>query len=299
MKPPGAILLYLAAVFLGGALLAPWVYWLSHAVAHAGVLRGLEDVPFHRFVSRCFIVVALGGLLPLLRALGLRSFSEAGLPRPDGHWRTLRSGFALGFVSLAISAVVAVLAGARGLNNTQGWDIVLHLGTAALSAVVVAVMEELVFRGAIFGGLRKTQSLLVAVLASSGLYALVHFFAKVDSPAVVEWTSGLALLPRMMRGFAAADQLVPGFLNLTLAGCALALARQRTGNLYFSIGLHAGWVFWLKSYNFFTTPTAGAAEVHWLFGTNKLIDGWLSLFVLATVLFFVSRFPEDVKPLPS
>ena len=66
------------------------------------------------------------------------------------------------------------------------------------------------------------------------------------------WNSGLILLPRMLGGFADFHALVPGFFNLTLAGVLLGLAYQRTGNLYFSIGLHAGWIFWLKTYGAFT-----------------------------------------------
>ena len=56
----------------------------------------------------------------------------------------------------------------------------------------------------------------------------------------------------MLAGFADFHALVPGFFSLTLAGILLGLAYQRTGNLYFSIGLHAGWIFWLKTYGAFT-----------------------------------------------
>ena len=79
----------------------------------------------------------------------------------------------------------------------------------------------------------------------------------------------------MLGGFADFHALVPGFFNLTLAGILLGLAYQRTGNLYFSIGLHAGWIFWLKTYGAFTTGAPHAAT--WFWGTGKMIDGWLAL----------------------
>jgi hypothetical protein len=86
----------------------------------------------------------------------------------------------------------------------------------------------------------------------------------------------------MLGGFADFHALVPGFFNLTLAGVMLGLAYQRTGNLYFSIGLHAGWIFWLKTYGAFTISAPHAAT--WFWGTGKLIDGWLALIVLVVTL---------------
>jgi hypothetical protein len=117
----------------------------------------------------------------------------------------------------------------------------------------------------------------------------VHFFARVDLPGAVTWLSGLELLPHKLAGFGDLKVVVPGFFNLTLAGILLGLAYQRTGNLYFSVGLHAGWIFWLKSYGVLTASAGGANN--WLWGTEKLIDGWLTLPVLAGALVVVAKIP--------
>jgi hypothetical protein len=76
--------------------------------------------------------------------------------------------------------------------------------------------------------------------------------------------------------------LIPAFFTLFIVGACLALAYQRTGALYFSIGLHAGWIFWLKSYKLITQPTQGANLALW--GTDRLVDGWLALAILSIVL---------------
>jgi membrane protease YdiL (CAAX protease family) len=149
-------------------------------------------------------------------------------------------------------------------------------------------MEEILFRGGIFGGLRKFFHWPVALVVSSLIYALVHFMHRADFSGAVGWNSGLALLPRMLAGFADFQAFIPGFLNLTLAGVLLGLAYQRTGNLYFSIGLHAGWIFWLKTYGTFTTAPPAPA---WFWGTGKLIDGWLAMMVLVAVLLLFKFVP--------
>src|SRR5208283_2434134 len=157
--------------------------------------------------------------------------------------------------------------------------------SAIAMAAIVATIEEILFRGGIFGGLRRILHWQLALIASSLIFALVHFLQRAEFTGPVAWNSGLILLPRMLGGFADLHTLVPDFFNLTLAGFLLGLAYQRTGNLYFSIGLHAGWIFWLKTYDAFTTGAPRAAT--WFCGTGKLIDGWLALLVLAVTLVVV------------
>jgi uncharacterized protein len=107
-----------------------------------------------------------------------------------------------------------------------------------------------------------------------------HQEAEIAMP--VQWYSGLALLWAMLRH---PPPLIPAFFTLFVAGAILALSYQRTGALYFSIGLHAGWIFWLKSYGFLFR-TSGAHPSFW--GTDTLVDGWLSFTVLAVIFVLVA-----------
>jgi hypothetical protein len=121
----------------------------------------------------------------------------------------------------------------------------------------------------------------------------MHFFLRTTAPAEITWTSGFEQLLRMAGGFVAFQALVPGFLSLTLAGMALATAYHRTGNLYFPIGLHAGWVFGLKTLN---VLTAAGPEARGLLRISRnLYDGWLGLAVSAGA-FVVVCFLTERKP---
>jgi uncharacterized protein len=289
MRPGRALLIFALVVFAGGALLAPWLYWaVQWAAGQVSALEGLARNPFHRFVNRALLGLALLGLWPLARSLGACSWADLGWTKPQGQGRRVGFGFALGFLSLAAVVGLAWAAGAREpRTDLTAARLGSKLLSAALSAVVVALLEETFFRGAIQGALRRAHSWPVALGLSSAIYALVHFFQRPASPAVVHWSSGLQILPEMLRGFVDWPSLVPGFFTLTLAGLILGLAYQRTGSLYFSCGLHAGWIFWLK---FSGAITAVQPEANtWLWGSGRLIDGWVAVPALGAVFLLLWR----------
>lgn len=289
MRPLGLIILFVAVVFLGGALVAPWLHALAVLLEPYGAeFQKIADQPFHRYVNRSILLLTLAGLWPFLRALGVRSCRDLGLVRPGGQWGLLGGGFLLGLGSLALIVVGGALGGAWTISAAHPLhEWIVRLVSAALSAGVVALMEEVVFRGGVFGALRKTMPWIRAVVVSSVFFALLHFFRRPVSPTLIEWSSGLDVLGRMLGGFTDWEALVPGFFNIAIVGMMLAWMYQRTGNLYFSIGLHAGWVFWLKLFGFVCVPEKAYNQS--IFGTQTLTDGWfavLALMAAAVVMYW-------------
>lgn len=283
MRPLRALAIYILVVFIGGALLAPWLYWLTQFFAHW--FSEIADIPFNRFVNRSLLILALALLWPLLRGLGATSARDIGIVPPYGQSKRFFGGLLSGFVSLAVLAGIALGCHARVLiSDITAHKIVGTIFSALATAAVVATLEEILFRGGIFGGLKRVLYWPFALAISSVIYALVHFLQRTEFHDAVAWNSGLIILPQMLRGFVNFQMLVPGILNLTLVGLLLGLAYQRTGTLYFSVGLHAGWIFWLKSYGAFTNAASGRSA--WFWGTDKMIDGWLAFFVLALMLAF-------------
>jgi membrane protease YdiL (CAAX protease family) len=277
MRPLVALLVYIAVVFVGGALLAPWLYglvgWLGGSFES---FQNLAQQPFHRYLVRCFMVLALAGLWPLVKAFGIKDLRDLGLPKPVGEGRRFLKGFGLGFSVMAVMVIPGLIVGARSLDTAHTIEeFVRHLRNATLAAVTVGLIEEVLYRGAIFSALRRTSSRGFALAVSCGIFALVHFLARMNWPGEVRWDSGLQSLPQMLGGFADARQLLPGFFNLVLTGAILVRLYERTGTLYASIGLHASWIFWLKTAGFMA-PLASAAP-QWIWGSNKLVDGWVAL----------------------
>ncbi|HEX7618681.1 MAG TPA: CPBP family intramembrane glutamic endopeptidase [Verrucomicrobiae bacterium] len=292
MRALRALAIYIAVVFIGGALLAPWLYWLAQLFAHA--FPQAASMPFHRFMDRSFLLFALAGVWPMLRSLGATSSRDIGLVPPYGQWNRLFGGMLLGFFSLAAVAGIALGLGGRSVvPDLAAHKVVGIIFSAIGTAAVVATLEEILFRGGIFGGLRRVLYWRFALLISSVVFGIVHFLQRVELIGPVAWNSGLVMLPQKLGGFADFHALVPGFFSLTLIGVLLGLAYQRTGNLCFSIGLHAGWIFCLRLYSQLTVQTPDAGT--WFWGSGKMTDGWLAFFALAVTLAVFPFLPLDQR----
>jgi uncharacterized protein len=292
MRHIRSLLIYFIVVFLGGALLAPWLYWLTQwGASHWPSLGGLAAKPFHRFLDRALLALALISLFPLLRNAGMLQWRAIGLGKQGRPAADVLNGFCVGFASLACVAALALVARGRALApGHSAAEMIRALAGAALTAVIVAVLEEILFRGSLFGVLRKAMPWPGALVVSSAVYSGAHFIQNTDQTGAIRWYSGLTLLVEM---FKHGPPFVPAFFTLFVVGACLALAYQRNGALYFSIGLHAGWIFWLRSYKLVTQPAPGANPALW--GTDKLVDSWLALGVLVVVFCLILRICRSVE----
>jgi membrane protease YdiL (CAAX protease family) len=283
MRPARALWAYLIFIFIGAALIAPWVSYALPAL-------GLSGIPFRRVVDRCLLVLALLGLWPFVKALGVRSTEELGLRKYSGAGADLAKGLCIGTVLLGLAAGASLGAGASQFDTerTSGaW--LKQIPSAFFTAVIVAFLEEVLFRGAIFGALRRAWNDRAALWSSSAIYAILHFFARPENPSVLTWNSGFIVLGRMLGGFTELPTVIPGFFSLTLLGVIFALAFQRTGALYLSMGIHAALIFWIKLFGFGANPVATANL--WFWGTGKLIDGWFCFVLLVFTALWLARRP--------
>lgn len=276
---------YLVIVFLGGALVAPWLWWGVQAAADHTAwawMDRLANNPFHRYVHRCVLILALAGLYPLARGLGCRSLRDVGLARdPKGHgFRRWAAGIGLGFAMFAVIVGLELALGMRVARETWSWnELGRAAGKALTTALIVGVLEEILFRGVLCGGLRRVVGWVTAIVVSSFVYSAVHFFARPPAPENVSWLSGVMALSQMMEGLTSAGRLYPGLVTLFLAGTLLAVVFRRTGTLWFSMGLHSGWVFWIKMRGWMTHGISGSEG-----RDGGPVSGWLTLCVVTLVL---------------
>ena len=247
MRASRAIGLYAIAVIVIGVLFAPWLFWTARWTAsHLSAVHWLGAYSFRRVFNRSLMIVALAGLWPLLRSVGLRTWREVGYLRTKRWWRHVLIGFGLGLGSFLLAIAISIILGHRALATDKS------LGEFAgavlrytLVGLVVALIEETFFRGAIQGVFQRGMNVVLAVIVASAIYSVLHYVKPRGAdiaPDQISWNSGFVYLGEIgQRSFAKRDDVI-GFVTLFLAGCILGLAYAKTRALYLPIGLHAGWV---------------------------------------------------------
>lgn len=216
----------------------------------------LSKTEFHGYFDRAAMVVALVGLWPLAKLLHLKRDEITGTVPFSAGWKQLLISFALAAALLLVMGTVCLWLEACKMIRNPAW---LALGTPLISGLVVACMEEFLFRGAVLGILRRTLSERSGVFWTTVLFAIVHFLKppdhSVSDSAEVIWSSGFLHVTRLFSGFGRWNDFLGEFLLLCGVGWVLARARLATGGLWASIGLHAGWVAGMKYFNQLTNTT--------------------------------------------
>lgn len=304
------VLAYLAGTVLLGALLAPWLYLGGkHVVAEGwiedGWLGGLhgsmERARFSRYFNRSLLLAGALLLWPALRWLKagrrdsvppdsavprLAALREGLLLSPNPRWL----GHLLGGFVLAGGTLLLLGWAYLGLGLYEAREaakpLVSILAAALGTGLAVGFLEELVFRGALHAlaaKLLRPRSLLVAVAA---FFAALHFCNPphgLEAPEVDAgtgfWMVG-QILAHVLGQFARPGFLLAEFAVLLAIGLVLGYARMKTGSLWLGIGLHAGWVFGVKTLSPLTERAFAAdAMMPWLGDTLRV--GAVSCLVVA------------------
>lgn len=239
--------LYIAFVVVAGSLLAPPLWFAGQWAIESDWLPLLAGFRFPKYLNRGVLIAALVGLWPFLKSLGLKNFGSMGL-QPNPAWKSdAAMGFLAGAGGLSLVAAGLVWADRLALKATWSWG---WLGSAMATAITVALLEEFFFRGALFGVMRRYLKPVAAGCWLSLIFAALHFIKPHKSlkrwSGDVEWWTGFDVLAHSFWQFAEPRLLVGGLLTLFAVGAVLTVATYATKSLFYSIGLHAGWVFVLR-----------------------------------------------------
>jgi len=290
VKTLAAILGYVVAIPILGALFAPWLYWFLQWLAISVIDSAwLAEQPFRRIFNRSVMVWGLLGLWPLLRVVKIRTWSDLGWKK-DAQWFSQASyGFIIGIVSFAIIGIITISFGIRTVAfPVSPFELLGKLVKFISIAVLVGLIEETFFRGGLQGMLQKSMPISSAVALASIVYSALHFLkpGRLNiSPGAVHWLSGFNCLSHVFSGASLQFGNILGFVTLFLVGWALGWSYVRKRVLYLAFGLHAGWVFILKSFDFLTRPS-GKEFSQWL-GAGALIENVITWPVLIGVCIFL------------
>jgi membrane protease YdiL (CAAX protease family) len=294
------ILVFTVGTVVLGAVLAPFLYQGGKYVVAQGWLEGtlfdgingsMDRAKFSRYFNRAILLGGFIMIFPAVRWLnagkkGRGSVKEFLKLEPNpAWWRHLITGFLVGGASLILLGWGYVAQGWYLMNDTDAslYEILLEaLGTG----IAVGLLEELVFRGALYAVLSKILRPKPLFFVVAALFALLHFFNPPHSLSVdvVHGGSGFWFVGRIFQHFFSQFGdfyfLLSEFAVLFAIGLVLGYTREKTGSLWLGIGLHAGWVFGVKTLSPLTTRAFDRdAMMPWLGDTLRV--GAVSFFVVA------------------
>jgi membrane protease YdiL (CAAX protease family) len=283
------LLLLLLLALAAAALASPWVAAAFDLAIERNPAWAEYRQPFGRIFNRTFMVAGVLLFIWFRGWLRIRSWEQLGLKSREPA-RELALGFALAVSSFA--AVVAAMAVAGIFTPFLRLPLSVTLGRLAdalLAGVTVGFLEEIFFRGLLFKPVFEDRRPLAAYLGVNLFYAAVHFFEPppgADEEPSGPW-SGFGHLIATFAPFLDPLALLPGLFGLFLLGVVLSYAWVCSGSLYLAIGLHAGWVFGLKSFRLFGDYSR--EDLGFLFGSGepKILSGlvtWAGLLLVALVL---------------
>jgi membrane protease YdiL (CAAX protease family) len=252
-------------------------------------------IPFHRTFDRAFIISGVVLFILFRRSLfttELKMLLVVGLaPARKDFFTGL--GLAAGSILLVLAAMIAgdVFTPFFRLSRSLA---LARIGGAAAAGVSAGVLEELFFRGILFTGLRTRRYDFRAYLLANLFYAGLHFVKARDAYFVNRLDLGVGFrhLVYTFTPFLDPLSLLPGLVGLLLVGSVLSFALERTGNLFLAIGLHAGWVFGLKTLRVFGDFKRD--QLGWLFGSGdpKLVSGmvtWTAIILTGVLIYYLTK----------
>jgi membrane protease YdiL (CAAX protease family) len=295
----GAAVFWVLSALVLAAMISPWVYQGGKYFATVAAAQDLPAVlewvgaacgrsKFSRFFNRSMLFSALI-LLPWLwwRIRWLRTTGETpALARTTRvSWRTAALQIALGCVIAGgMLGVLGASLDAAGVFVPKATTVSLDQGLMKIfvPAVGASLLEEWLFRGLLLGLWLRFARPVTACMGTALLFAFLHFLEPADGAIIVDPTHALAgfvLLGKILHHLTQPLFFVTDFATLAVCGLILAWGRVRTGALWFSIGLHAGWVMLFKGFNLFYQLVPQHAIHPWGVGEN-LRSGVLPLITL-------------------
>ena len=280
-------LLVFSAVFISailfGALLAFPVY---------EIFSSFGEITFRKTVSRTTLLSGLLFSLLYFSYYNGLSLNRLGIRFRRAHIR-LFQGLAAGLVIVAIIEANLLLLGIHDLDKERLFSldhISLLLIKGLITGLLVGIVEELIFRGALLGGLSRQTNRMVALVTVSLVYAAVHYLKFRDLPAdaAINWYTGVTMLPPALFQFADPARY-DAMITLFFLGLLLGLVRLLTGNLVLCIGIHAGVITGEKLVQHTTGFMPGSPYAHLVNRYDPFVGDlasvWLLLFCVSFYFF--------------
>ena len=273
-------ILLIATILFAGTILSYPIYLLFSL---------FSEVTLHKAVHYSIVLTALGLSIYYLKT-NKETNKLYGLARQRNPFM---QSFLFGAVILLTVELCLYVFGMRQIDPDLAdgsGAFILTMIKALVSGLLVGIIEETTYRGASISGLKKYSDVVTAIIASSTLYAAVHFinFAEIPKQTNIKVFTSLQILGDGFYNFT--DPLIiDSFITLFLLGTLLSLVRIHSNSLIPCIGLHAGIVTVNKIMSYSTDYKAGS-PYDFLVNAYDRLNGWLASICLLVAIFIYYKF---------
>ena len=295
LKNHHRLLIFLLLALALTCVISPWMALGADWTAARWPDLLEERVPFARIFNRAFMIAGITLFIVARRYLISTEIKPLLAVKASTAWQAFLTGCGLALGSMALLLALMTVADVYTpfFRLSLGKSLSRIAGALA-SGVFVGFMEEIFFRGLLFVGfLQRGQPLRAYVLANL-FYSALHFVKPGNDYFLdrLDFLAGFRHLLTTFQPFLEPATLLPGFIGLFLIGVVLSYALVRTGHLYLSIGLHAGWIIALKTVRVFGDYSR--QDLGWLFGATdpKIVSGvaaWIGILLVGLAIMRLTR----------
>jgi len=295
MKTYHRLFLFLLLSLAITVVLTPWLATIWNHVIDARPDWEPYRYSFSRIFDRCFMATSIILFFPCRRFLKIGSASEIGLAPRTHAARDIAAGFLFAVASMALLLAVMSVEGIYTPFFRLGFgESVSRILNGLLSGFSVAFLEETFFRGIFFKAIYEQGKRARAFLVANLVYAAVHFVQPENNFQLHGYDplGGLRYLVLSFKPFLNLTEVGPGLVGLFLIGIVLSYAVVRTRTLFLAMGLHAGWVFSIKTVRVFGDYTR--RDLGWMFGSTdpKIVSGvisWIGILIVGVAVCAFTR----------
>ncbi len=242
---------------------------------------------FERWVTRAALLSLFLGLFACFKLFNLSFYSIGHNSQLSCYFKKSFVGFLYGFTLLSLILSILFFLDIRLFSKDDDLSTLFFI-KVLLAGITVALIEETLFRGLFFKITMRWHNPAIAIFISSFFYSILHFIKPLSSidPNTLSLFSGFEV---MANAFYALSELRPDdFMALFSVGILLAVVRYRTNSLAYCIGMHASWVFLLKTTKEFSSSNP-SSSFSILVGEYDGIIGWLSFFslILTSIIYYL------------
>jgi membrane protease YdiL (CAAX protease family) len=216
------VFVYISALFIGGTILGAYAgirHW-SSAYTDQWLSSSVVAQFLYILLDETITVALLWGFMKWRRYRGVRKALGLVSPKAKDFYYVL-SGAAVYFIVYIFAVNIAAKFIHIDVNQQQdvGFQVVNSHRDLILTffslVVLPPIVEEIVFRGFLFGGLRRRFPLWAAMLVTSAIFAIPHLLESNGTGLL--WTAGI---------------------DTFILSLVLCYVREKTGHLYAGMVIH-------------------------------------------------------------